>query len=135
MATYGSAVLVESSVDEIIAKATMDLGLSPLPAILPEQGEDDAVELQVEFGRPVEDVGADHSGVDGEGSNPVRRPLLGQRLGEHDVGQLGVSIGLELRSFIKVSNQNMSETRKPKFSLLSSNLDAHCLFSDSFHLS
>ena len=93
--THRSAIHVECSIDKIIAEATVDLSLSPLPAILPHQGQPDVEELPEEVRGSVGDVRSDESGMDGAGSNPVRRPLLGQRLGEHDVGQLRVVVGLK----------------------------------------
>ena len=48
-----------------------------------------------EVGRPVEDVGADIAGVNGVGLDAVGNPTLCHLLGEHNVGQLGVRVGLK----------------------------------------
>ena len=55
----------------------------------------------LEVGGTVEDVGADEAGVNGEGLDAVGSPTLCQLLGEHDVCQLGVCIGLKQRKKIQ----------------------------------
>ncbi len=72
-----------------------------------------------EVGGAVEDVGADEAGVNGVGLDAVGSPTSWQLLGEYDVGQFGVGIGLNQGKMIdKILGSNVFCTVSNSLSLV-----------------